>query len=371
MIAAIGQEVLAYRRPLEGEFGRGVRAGVGEALDRFVDSIEGRDDRRARDRQDLYVAVGRGEHRAGRSLDALLAAYRVGARVMWRRFAAAGSEAGLGPEVLHPLAEALFAYVDELSSESADGYAEAQTAAADERARQRQRLIDLLARTLSPDPEVLHEHAALAGWAVPALLAPIVSADAPSPASVQPRLPEGAIAGTVAGHLVALVADPAAPGRAAEVARALRDAPAVRGPTTAPAHLAASLERALLGSRLQARGILPPGLIDADAHLPDLVLHADGRCATALAERALAALDGLPPATRSRLTATLEAWLEHQGRARESAAALNVHVQTIRYRVRQLEALLAERLTTADGRLELQLALRVRRSTATGAEDPA
>ena len=33
----------------------------------------------------IYVALGRGEVRAGRSLEALLAAYRIGARVAWRR----------------------------------------------------------------------------------------------------------------------------------------------------------------------------------------------------------------------------------------------------------------------------------------------
>ena len=40
--------------------------------------------------REIYVNLGRGEMRAGRSLDALLAAYRLGARVAWRRLAAAG-----------------------------------------------------------------------------------------------------------------------------------------------------------------------------------------------------------------------------------------------------------------------------------------
>ena len=48
-------------------------------------------------RSRVYVALGRGEVRAGRSLDVLLAAYRVGARVAWRRFAAGGVAAGLEP----------------------------------------------------------------------------------------------------------------------------------------------------------------------------------------------------------------------------------------------------------------------------------
>ena len=48
-------------------------------------------------RSRVYVDLGRGEVRAGRGLDVLLAAYRVGARVAWRRLSAAGEDAGLEP----------------------------------------------------------------------------------------------------------------------------------------------------------------------------------------------------------------------------------------------------------------------------------
>ena len=40
-------------------------------------------------------ALGRGEARSGRTMDALLAAYRVGARVSWRELSATAVEAGL------------------------------------------------------------------------------------------------------------------------------------------------------------------------------------------------------------------------------------------------------------------------------------
>ena len=68
----------------------------------------------------------------GAALDSLLSAYRIGARVAWRRFAEAGVEAGLAPEVLYRLAEAIFAYIDVLSAESAEGHALEQSAAAGE-----------------------------------------------------------------------------------------------------------------------------------------------------------------------------------------------------------------------------------------------
>src|ERR687894_813911 len=86
------------------------------------------------------VLSGRGEYHAGRSLDALLAAYRVGARLAWRRFVETGREAGLAPEVLYDLGEAIFAYIDEISAESADGYAQERSAAAGEAQHRRHRL---------------------------------------------------------------------------------------------------------------------------------------------------------------------------------------------------------------------------------------
>jgi hypothetical protein len=106
-----------YARPLEGPFGQALRHGVEEALGRFTTIVEtpGSDPDAGRE---VYVNLGRGEMRAGRSLDALLAAYRLGARVAWRRLAAAGERAGLPPRTLYALAEAIFAYIDELSADS-------------------------------------------------------------------------------------------------------------------------------------------------------------------------------------------------------------------------------------------------------------
>src|SRR5690349_21749102 len=145
IIAAIAAEVPVYARPMEGRFGHGVRRGVEIALSRFLDMLTGEAARDAR-AGDAYLRLGAGEFRAGRSLDALLAAYRVGARLAWRRFVEAGTSGGLEPSVLYELGEAIFAYIDELSAESAEGYAEEQSAAAGESQRRRRRLVRLLAQ---------------------------------------------------------------------------------------------------------------------------------------------------------------------------------------------------------------------------------
>src|SRR3954467_2428237 len=128
IVEAIGRQVEPYRRPLEGPFGLAVRTGTGQALERFLDLISDPSSGGSQESR-IYVQLGRGEFREGRSLDALLAAYRLGARIAWRLCAAAGHAAGLAPGVMYRLGEAIFAYIDELSAESPECYPQAQSAA--------------------------------------------------------------------------------------------------------------------------------------------------------------------------------------------------------------------------------------------------
>src|SRR3954452_21950320 len=142
-LAAIAREVPEYARPFEGSFGRGIRTGVEEALRQFVALIRDPEGGRGVGRE-VYVALGRGELRQGRTLDSLQAAYRVGARIAWRRISAAGRRARLDPEELSLLAEAIFAYIDELSAESVECYADARAEVYDLRRRRRLELARLL-----------------------------------------------------------------------------------------------------------------------------------------------------------------------------------------------------------------------------------
>ena len=138
IVAAIAREVPDYARPMEGRFGETVRFGTQVALNRFVDLLVGDEVASARD---TYRRLGAGEYRQGRTLDALLAAYRVGARLAWRPFVDTGTQAGFPADALYDLGEAMFAYIDEISAESAAGFAEAQSEAAGESQRRRRRLL--------------------------------------------------------------------------------------------------------------------------------------------------------------------------------------------------------------------------------------
>ncbi|HXE45549.1 MAG TPA: helix-turn-helix domain-containing protein [Conexibacter sp.] len=356
IIAAIRVEVPAYARPLEGPFGRGLVAGVEEALRQFIDGIE---DGGPMPRSRVYVDLGRGEVRAGRGLDVLLAAYRVGARVAWRRFSATGVEAGLEPSTLYLLAESIFAYIDELSAKSAEGYALEQSAAAGELRAQRQRLARLLLRDPPADPLDVEEVARAAQWRLPDALAALAFPQSDSE-RIAPRLPADAILDTAGELVCALVPDPERSGRRARLQHAVGPRHiAALGPPVAWGDAALSLARARAVLELSADGAAPAhGLLDAADHTTALLLRSDRRLAQELVRARLAPLASLTAGPRARLTATLAAWLAAQGRLQLVAERLHVHPQTVRYRLGRLRELFGEALDDPQRRFELELALR-------------
>jgi len=356
IITAIGREVPEYRRPLEGPFGRGLRAGVERALGRFVDTLvdPAADDGAIRE---VYVELGRGEMRAGRSLDALLSAYRLGARIAWERSVHTGQAAGFDPDVLYRLASAIFSYIDRISAESVEGYAAEQSATLAERQRRRRALVRLLARD-DAGAEEIRDLAQLAVWPRPATVAGLVTRtdDADRLAS---RLGGETIAVADQELALAFVPDPEAPGRHGELAAALDGAPAALGPTVPLERAAQSLARATAAFGIQERGVLPSASpLRTDEHLPDLLLHSDGALAADLAARALAPLAEVREGPRARLLETLRAWLDEPGQVTRVAERLHVHPQTVRYRMAQLRELFGTRLDDPDARFELALALR-------------
>jgi hypothetical protein len=366
MIDAIRAEIPAYDRPLRGDFGERVRGSTASSVERFLALIAGEERDVHGASSDLYVELGRNEVRSGRPIDTLLGAYRIGARVMWRGFSAEGAQAGIEPDVLYRLAEALFAYVDELSHESSDGYAEELAQRQGARERERERMLEVLMRKPPADAVVIHAQAARAEWKLPEQVAPVATPAARMPArQLEHRLPDGSMAATLEGMTVALVPDLDTPGRTAELERALEGAPAARGAQVPSLEAAEEVERAVLAVALQQAGVLPTdGLVDTGDHLVALILHRDPERARSLADRALEPLDRLSAGTRQKLTETLACWLDNACNTGDTARALHVHMQTLRYRLRQLEEVFGEtRLADGDKRLELQLALKVRRET--------
>ena len=359
ILAVIAAEVPDYARPFEGAFGRGIRLGVDEALRNFAALIENPDSPRATSRE-VYVQLGAGELRQGRSLDALQAAYRVGARVAWRRVAAAGIRAGLPSEVLSDLADAIFAYIDELSASSVEGYAQAQQTAAGERERRRRALLAaLLAQAF--DADAVRDRAAEAAWELPREVAVLVCA--PDDLDfVARRLTQDVLPGVVEDTSCVVVPDPAGPGRRAMVERACGERAAALGPPRPLAEARLTLERGRAGFEAVRAGALPAELVVVDAHLAAIALFEARGSAQALASARLAPLDDLKGQARERMRDTLRAFLDHRGNATAMAADLHLHPQTVRYRLRQLRSLFGDALDDAQTRFELELALRATRS---------
>ena len=351
---------------MEGEFGQVVGGAIEKALGRFVDLIEdpASDDRRGRA---TYVNLGRGEMRAGRSLDALLSAYRLGSRLAWRRFVEAGVAGGLDPGAIYALGEGIFAYIDELSAESAEGYAEEQSAAAGERQRLRRRLVRLLAQDPPASEESILAAAAAASWPLPRTVAALVTRDEEESGEAEAdalaarlarRIGEEAIGAGIERLAIVLVPDAGAPARTRRLTSAARGRPAAVGPAVPLALAGQSVRRATATHALLAAGRLGDReFARAEEHLPALVIAADPTLGAELAEQRLAPLQTLADGPRARLTETLRAWLDRPGQVQAVAAELGVHPQTVRYRVKQLRELFGDRLEDPEARFELGLAL--------------
>jgi hypothetical protein len=348
--AAVGQEVTEYSRPIEGLFGRNLTLGVERALAAFVDLLE--EPGQPTLPRTFYLELGRGELRQGRGLDALLSAYRVGARVAWRTVGDLAVEAGAPPQLLVELAELLFTYIDGLSALSVRGYAEEQAARAGERDRRRAELARLLITGV--DEPTLRELAVLARWPLPERLAAVLlPRTAPSIS-----LPWDALIWPRDEDVVALVPCTAEFGLT-QLRKRLKGVPAVVGSLVLPREVRQSLAAAEALSLIEVasdRQHSEPILVDD--HLLDLVLRADPALLERLSRQLLAPLETVPESARERLAVTLLAWLAHAGARNAVAQALHVHPQTVRYRMTQLREAFGPALEDPEQRTALTLVLR-------------
>ncbi len=347
-LAAITEAVPEYDASLRGDLGRTIEAAISAALRMFLEAVDS-----AADSPDAPLDVarlgaydlGRGEARAGRTADALLAAYRIGARVSWRELSSTAMAQGTPADVLIRFAEFVFAYIDELSAASIAGHTDELASSG----RLRQQRLERLGRALltGTSPDTLDSLAERAAWAVPTTLTAVVVPSArvhDTLLQLGPRTLDvpGDVAEIVTAEPVHVLLVPDAVrtrGRLLEIV-------AARGATVGPVRpwpdVAESLHLALRARRLVS--VSHDTTLDTADHLDLLVVGADLGALHDLRARALAPLSDLTPPVAERLTETLQAWLLHLGRRSEVAAALHVHPQTVRYRMNQVRDLYGSRL---------------------------
>jgi len=367
-VAAVTAEVPGYGGALTGQMGTTIEQAVQTALGGFLRLAEqAKESDPSTPLQPAIegaYALGRGEARSGRTMDALLAAYRVGARVSWREWAAIAVERGLSAPTLAQFAELVFAYIDQLSAASVAGH----TDELETTGRVRQRYLEKLAEDLLSEAttEALLASAERAGWTPPDCLTAVLLPAARlhgALALLDPRTLAVSSDGTGAGEgAVAVLLIPAAKGLDRKhLLRTLEGRLAVVGPARPWTRVASSYRRAVRGFALLGAGTLtdtlPDTPFDTDEHLAELVLTADPDALADLRARVLAPLSSLRPTTAERLAETLRSWLLHHGRREDIADDLVVHPQTVRYRMTQLRELYGDRLNDPETVLELTLAL--------------
>lgn len=352
VVASVISGVPSYRDAFLGPMGETIRTAVGVALGGFIASVSGRGPETVPATppavQGAYE-LGRGEARSGRTTEALLAAYRIGARVAWRELSTAAVAAGLEPEALVEFAAMVFQWIDEVSDASAAGHADELASSG----RVRQRMLERLSRMLLADasPDAVDAAAEEANWQPPTTLtAAIVPAAQLGPVLAQVS-PDTLVLDDVPEDDLILLLVPNAHGRRRPVLlRILEGRADIVGPAKPWREARISYERARRARAAGLRG-------DTDDHLVALVLGADHQALDDLRAAVLSPLAGMRPATVEKLVETLRSWLLHHGRREEVAAELFVHPQTVRYRMQQLRDVYGDRLEDPATVLALTVAL--------------
>jgi len=361
VISAVIAEVPSYANAWAGPMGETIRSAVQIALGGFLNLAT----RKRTDPGTPQVpalegayALGRGEARSGRSMEALLAAYRIGARTAWRDMSRVAAETGLDAGAMSTFAELVFAYIDELSAASVAGH----TDELESSGRLRRRNLERLCRALLTDApaDAVVAAAARADWKPPATLTAVLLPEAQvgsvlSLVDSRTLDPEEELPGLVEGTALLLVAQPATRSRR-QLLRTLAGSTAVVGPTVPWLEAGSSYQRALRCHALPGT-VASTDVVDTESRLAELVLAADPLARADLRTRVLAPLADLRPATAEKLTDTLRSWLLHHGRRDDIAAELFVHPQTVRYRVGQLREVYGDRLDDPAFVLDATIAL--------------
>lgn len=375
VVATVIREVPSYSEPFQGRMGRNIENAVALALAGFLDMVSGP----TTDTGDLPLtdagngvmistqevfdaaySLGQGEARSDRTMDALAAAYRVGARKAWHELSHTAVANGLEASQLAAFAELVFDYIDQLSATSVAGHADELASRGRARERQLERLTEALLR--GADAEELQVLSERADWAPPAKLTALIVPDLML-RSLRAALPGPLLAASaeavglrstaaeleVADLSVLLVPDMTVQQRA-QVVELMGERPATMGPSRPWQQAQASYRRAARAFELGAYG-------STDEHLVSLVLTADAGALADLRARVLAPIASLRPSSVAKLVETLRAWLLYQGRRQDISAALYIHPQTVRYRLSRLREFYGEKLTDPTFILEATLAL--------------
>lgn len=394
IFAEISRAMPEYAPVFAGPYGRSIQLVLEQSLATFVDRTTSLSAASTRRRDKMFRRLGRFEAYEGRSLDSLQSAVRLGARLALRRARTLGRRYNLSPGIVLIFADALLAYVDELVTVAGQGHSEARSEIDGGHESLRRRLLHLIvageaapgtgAGTHGPVGSVgsigrvpsasvpsasVTELAGRLGWPLPEE-ATLVAMSAGA------KFDRAALGGDVLPDLL----DPRPyfliPGPLDEDRRALLDA----APSDVRAAVGLTLplgeaENSLRWAR-RTLGLVEAGVVGSapvtfcEEHLVTLWLTADPALVQQMARRLLAPLAGLTEAQRLRVVETLRAWLATRGNAARMAEILDLHPQTVRYRLRNLDRSFGSQLTDIDHRFTIEAVLRALQLQERGTPQP-
>ncbi|MFD4761742.1 helix-turn-helix domain-containing protein [Streptomyces sp. NPDC058439] len=360
LIKEIGVEVTRaypeYARLLNGPNGQAIRVGVEQSLASFVDLVaEPSTSTTLRD--DMCRRFGRFEAYEGRTMETLQGAYRLGARVALRRAKKVGRSYSFSPTLMLSFADALFTYIDELESLSREGFLEVQSQSGEQSEAMRRRLLHLVLAGRPVPRSAIAELCEQTGWALPEEVT-LVAARAPAGLD-RAGLDRDVLVDLSDPQPHLLIPGPLDEVRRQMLERALLGTRAAIGLTVPTALASDSIRWARRVLELVDAGIIADApLVLCEDHLITLWLLSDPALLDQLARRELAPIAGLSTTRRERLTETLRVWLETRGTAAHMGELLDVHPQTVRYRMRNLETIFGEQLVDPESRFSTEAVLR-------------
>lgn len=354
---AIQKEVGRFAGPVLGEPRARIETAVAAGLRALSDLLVGRA-RPLAGVDELFRQLGRAEAMGGRTFEGLRAALDIATRETWAELHRVALAHGLTPTVMGKIVDLLFEQADHLC----DGLEAGYLAGVEERDADRHIARRRLGQKLVDGAEVteIRQLAAVAQWVIPDFLLVVQWAVSEVARPVAADQFDTDVLVTTDSTDVLVVCDARVRGDCLEeIRRAWGSATFAVSLPSSLEHFGDALRLVRRALWLVERGVIPGGeIVDCADHEVSLWLHAEPILQERLARRLLAPLDDETPRSREVLASTLLIWLEQRASAPAIARQLEVHPQTVRYRMRKLDRLFGERLKDPSLSFPLLLALK-------------
>lgn len=349
-------EVVAFAGPANGRRRRLIHFAVDRAINQFLDILEN-EPTPVTGVHDLFRRMGYAEAIDAHDLDAMRAAYHIATRDTWEAIRRFVREIDLPTEQFATLIDAILAYVEQLIVQVTVGYLSALQGVERSVHDARRRLLTALFAGRST--EHLEGLADEAGWTPPEQPSVLMaSLDAPAYVPNLPKYGSEVLVGLRRQRLTMVAGFEQIQNLAAQ----LQNMPGVqRVAVSWPLSLCELRDAYLWTGRaldLASMGLIEEeGIIYCARHRALLWLHADPTLSRHASADLLAPLEGEKPHHRLMLAETMLLSLQTRESAPLLAGRMDVHVQTVRHRLRRLKELFGDQLSDPHKTLALLSAL--------------